>query len=246
MGRPAINLTNQKFGKLTVIKRTENAKDGHARWLCQCDCGNTIIVNSNVLKKGHTLSCGCWRREAASLKAKQSYKDLINQKFGKLTVKEFLGSNNKGAILWRCECDCGNKNFITTSHHLISGNTKSCGCLISIGEANIIKILINNNIEFIPQKIFKQSALLRKEIIQDSLYNLALLPKRENIQKGENRLKDVEDQWLKLQIVTYECIPENMFEEFSNVNNYQALFDYRKQNFFDQAFGDNRDNLLNN
>ena len=31
MGRKAIDLTGQKFGMLTVLKRGQNAKDGHAQ-----------------------------------------------------------------------------------------------------------------------------------------------------------------------------------------------------------------------
>ena len=156
MGRPAIDLTGQVFDRLTVIKRVENANDGHARWLCQCSCGNTTIVSSNVLKKGNTKSCGCLNSETASKKAKNNYNNLLNQKFGKLTVIEFLGSNGKGAILWKCKCDCGNE-FTTTSHHLTSGNTRSCGCLKSIGEANIAKVLSEHNIEFVAQKQFEDA-----------------------------------------------------------------------------------------
>lgn len=136
------------------MKRAENASDGHARWLCQCECGNTTIVSSNVLKKGHTKSCGCLNREVAAQKAKLQYKNLTNQRFGRLTAMEYLGSNNKGGTLWKCVCECGNDNFITTSHHLISGNTKSCGCLKSVGESKIAILLSENNIKFIQQQKF--------------------------------------------------------------------------------------------
>lgn len=149
MGRPAINLVSQVFDRLTVIQRVENANDGHARWLCQCECGNTTTVSSNVLKKGHTKSCGCLNKEAAANKAKKQYKDLTNQQFGKLTAIEYLENS-----LWKCECECGNKEFITTSHHLLSGNTRSCGCLRSLGESVISKLLLEHEIEFIQQKQF--------------------------------------------------------------------------------------------
>ena len=39
-----IDLTGQKFGRLTVIKRVENTKEGRAKWLCQCECGHIIKV----------------------------------------------------------------------------------------------------------------------------------------------------------------------------------------------------------
>jgi hypothetical protein len=100
----------------------------------------------------------------------------------------------------------------------------------------------------IPQSTFKQSAISQKEkdLIQHSIYNLGLLPKKENVAKNDSRLKFIEDEWLKNQIVTYEFIPLDKFEDFSNVNNYEEMFDLRKTNFFDKAFGDKRDDLLNN
>lgn len=53
------DLTGQKFGRLTVIKRAENSKTKQTRWLCKCDCGKTKIILSNSLKSGKTISCGC-------------------------------------------------------------------------------------------------------------------------------------------------------------------------------------------
>lgn len=58
-----IDLSNKKFGRLTVIKRVETERKGQARWLCKCDCGNTKIVQSYDLKSGNTQSCGCQRKE---------------------------------------------------------------------------------------------------------------------------------------------------------------------------------------
>ena len=58
-----IDLTGQRFGKLTVIKRAENKVElnGQIRtqFLCKCDCGKEMIVLSNSLKSGLTKSCGC-------------------------------------------------------------------------------------------------------------------------------------------------------------------------------------------
>lgn len=52
------DLTNQRFGKLLVIRYFGKANDGHSIWLCQCDCGNTTRVATNSLRNG-TKSCGC-------------------------------------------------------------------------------------------------------------------------------------------------------------------------------------------
>lgn len=59
------DLTGMKFGRLTVIGRGENSKDGHPRWNCVCDCGNIkdIPVSADSLKRGKVTSCGCFRRE---------------------------------------------------------------------------------------------------------------------------------------------------------------------------------------
>ena len=57
-----IDLTGQKFGRLTVIRRNGH-RGGHAAWLCKCDCGNEKIVSSKYIRSGGTQSCGCLHRE---------------------------------------------------------------------------------------------------------------------------------------------------------------------------------------
>jgi hypothetical protein len=75
-----IDLTGQRFGKLTVIERTEDyvsPKGYHSvRWLCQCDCGNIKSVTRNSLLKQHTRSCGCLCKEGvAKARLKRWHKD---------------------------------------------------------------------------------------------------------------------------------------------------------------------------
>ena len=65
-GRPANDLSGQKFGRLTVTSRAENANDGHAQWNCICDCGNKTIVIGSMLKSGATKSCGCLVKETVT------------------------------------------------------------------------------------------------------------------------------------------------------------------------------------
>lgn len=57
-----IDLTGQKFGRLTVIQRVPNKKD-KIMWLCKCICGTEIVCAGNHLKSGDSRSCGCYRRE---------------------------------------------------------------------------------------------------------------------------------------------------------------------------------------
>ena len=58
-----IDLTGKKFGKLTVIERSFNGNFNQTRWLCKCDCGNEVIVQSENLRNGVTKSCNCLRGE---------------------------------------------------------------------------------------------------------------------------------------------------------------------------------------
>ena len=55
------DLTGQKFGKLTVLKRVENDKRRRIQWLCECECGNKAVVRGDRLRSGNTKSCGCLR-----------------------------------------------------------------------------------------------------------------------------------------------------------------------------------------
>lgn len=57
------DITGQKFEKLTVINRIGSNKIRQATWLCQCECGNKIIVTGIDLRRGKVKSCGCIRRE---------------------------------------------------------------------------------------------------------------------------------------------------------------------------------------
>ena len=57
------DLTGKTFGKLTVLKQLQSVKYGKnnstmTKWLCQCECGSTIEVFGNALRRGQ-LSCGC-------------------------------------------------------------------------------------------------------------------------------------------------------------------------------------------
>ena len=67
------DLTGQKFGRLTVLNKTDKRKNGHVVWHCQCDCGNEIDVPSRYLTTGYTLSCGCLKAELDEKNLRDSY-----------------------------------------------------------------------------------------------------------------------------------------------------------------------------
>ena len=66
--------------------------------------------------------------------------DLTGQKFGRLFVNKTLGSNKHKSIVWECICDCGKKTQTTTTT-LLSGKSKSCGCLAA---ENRLKSLVKH------------------------------------------------------------------------------------------------------
>ena len=71
MVQKAAEMVGKRFGRLTVIERSENyhfmtgygSYGSKPVWRCICDCGNeTYVVGSN-LRQGYTKSCGCLQKE---------------------------------------------------------------------------------------------------------------------------------------------------------------------------------------
>lgn len=122
----ATDLTGQRFGKLTVIKRVENVMNSHiSRWLCQCDCGNEKIVYSNHLRRGNTKSCGCeqgggslvnWTKDAENEiirlknegKSLKEISELVDRNPSALIKRFTMIRKSKGEKTCAAE-DCGNK-----------------------------------------------------------------------------------------------------------------------------------------
>lgn len=147
--------------KITVIDRAENNSHGKAMWNCQCDCGKIFTTLGTSLRNGNTKSCGCMTRKNAKqhlikMHQKNSQETMIGQKFGKLTVIKDTGERGaSGLIIYLCKCDCGNFCKRIGSNLKNPNYFPSCGCIHSPGEAKIIKILTNNNINFIQEKVFQ-------------------------------------------------------------------------------------------
>jgi hypothetical protein len=65
-------------------------------------------------------------------------KNIIGNKYGRLTVLEDTGKRYNTTVIWKCQCDCGNDIEIR-GDAIRSGNTKSCGCILKekVAERNI-------------------------------------------------------------------------------------------------------------
>jgi hypothetical protein len=58
------DLTDRKYGRLTVLGFVKFDSSHHSFWLCECSCGNRSVVNKSALQDGRTRSCGCLYRES--------------------------------------------------------------------------------------------------------------------------------------------------------------------------------------
>lgn len=105
------SLIGQQFGKLTVIENAKSKRNAPA-WLCSCECGGSIILETSQLIKGNNTTCGCLRKKTPN---------LVGQVFGKLTVLKKDGSK------WVCQCSCGSITKPITAQGLKT-TVRSCGC----------------------------------------------------------------------------------------------------------------------
>ena len=123
------DLSGQKFGRLSVVSKTEKRSSGSVVWLCHCDCGKMKEVRQNRLKSGTTKSCGCLNIEAINKINSLPPENLLGRKFNRLTV---VASAPKrladGSAMWKCVCECG-KQSVVRADALLRGTIKSCGCL---------------------------------------------------------------------------------------------------------------------
>lgn len=152
-----LDLIGEKFGRLTVINKTEErASDDTVIWECICECGSIVKRSTaNLTRKNREQSCGCKKIDFMAKLGKQNSADLLNKRFGKLLVIEKLGQiKDYQQVYWRCLCDCGNE-WIGSSAQLLRG-TNHCGCeKRSNGEKTIEKILQENNVNFQTEYIFE-------------------------------------------------------------------------------------------
>lgn len=111
-----------RVGMLTVFSPTKRVKNNRRFWLCRCDCGSEVEFDARSLRLGTVRDCGC------VTKARMRSRDLTGQRFGRLIALEPTEKREKGRIVWRCICDCGNEAFAPVSQ-LVNGYKKSCGCL---------------------------------------------------------------------------------------------------------------------
>ncbi len=92
-----------QFGRLTITAQLPSDNQRRRRWLCRCECGGEISINSLQLRRKIPDNCGCQK--------KIMHSDLTGQRIGKLEVlgpSDKRGPRGKRTVpLWECRCDCG-------------------------------------------------------------------------------------------------------------------------------------------
>lgn len=74
-----------RFGKITPIKRIGSDKNGHAKYFCVCECGNSFETIGNALETGNTSSCGCTSRKTGKLHKNWSgYEEISSGYFSRI------------------------------------------------------------------------------------------------------------------------------------------------------------------
>lgn len=53
-----VNISNQRFGNLVAIRKTNEKYHKNSVWECLCDCGNVKNISIHLLKTKHTTTCG--------------------------------------------------------------------------------------------------------------------------------------------------------------------------------------------
>lgn len=141
----------EKIGYFTIVKQADGYLGKGAYWHVVCRCGTEKVVQSEALRNGTVVSCGCYHKEIIREK---NLIDLSGKRFGYLTVLKLSDNQLHDELYWTVRCDCGTIKDVS-GHSMKMGNTVSCGCKKrSVGEMMIDQILITNEIVFKPEYIF--------------------------------------------------------------------------------------------
>lgn len=118
MANKAIDLTGQRFGRLTVVCRN-GIKNKAAAWKCLCDCGNEKTISGTTLRSGASKSCGCLCKELSAQRGSNRWGGIGNPKHNHGMAGTIIHKKWK-SIVQRCT------NPKNSHYHLYGG----CGVKI--------------------------------------------------------------------------------------------------------------------
>lgn len=118
----ALELTGQKFTRLTVGEKVGKTNGGQWRYKCTCDCGKETVVATGWLRSGHSKSCGCLSADMARTRmlkhgrskqpdyeraghvrrkygvTPEQYNELLDKQSGKCVICGYAFGQRKGDI----------------------------------------------------------------------------------------------------------------------------------------------------
>lgn len=139
------DLTGQKFGSLTVIKKIDNI-NGRTAYLCECECGNRKNIAGKYLKNGSTKTCGCGKsinphhkkHGQSNNKIYFKYKNMINRCYRQedKKYKNYGGRGIKVCDEWANNFEAfyfwainnGYSNELTLDRINVNGDYKPSNC----------------------------------------------------------------------------------------------------------------------
>lgn len=67
-----IDISGQKFHRLTVLRFAYMGNRRRSYWECRCDCGNIVTLRKDAFAYSYSKakSCGCWHREESGKRKK--------------------------------------------------------------------------------------------------------------------------------------------------------------------------------
>lgn len=82
------DITGQKFGKLTAIKRLYYTGNYRYKWLFRCECGRELIIDRNSAYTGNTKSCGCIRWNSFNDLELFKINQIIKEQYGIIPINK--------------------------------------------------------------------------------------------------------------------------------------------------------------
>lgn len=125
----ALDLRNQRFGRLLALCPTDQRRGTFIIWKCMCECLNISYVASGDLTSGHTKSCGCLKLEASIQNLPNDYKGEKHWNWrGGITPKDRQARNTVEYRDWRNSvfirdnylCQKCLENGYLHAHHILS------------------------------------------------------------------------------------------------------------------------------
>jgi len=102
MGAKLRDITGLKYNMLTVVEILPSRMYGTTKkrmWLCECDCGNKIELNTSAILRNNSKSCGCLKSKKSVENSAKSRHKLAKQDGGYRSIFSSYRQNAKARKL---------------------------------------------------------------------------------------------------------------------------------------------------